>query len=478
LEALNRYYMKKEAKDDPNEPAGYVLNCHPQEGVQLSDIIQFGFTGQNIMNAYNSLRYGYQMGNGEYVRRALKVIDFFAGKAHIPETGMFYNLYSMEKGTFSFWWTGLLLPLAYAEGEELQRLMGPVYQHMEDVIVQLKEKQGSYLRCMNEDAEALLSVYEYERKLGNEHPEWLEAAKRYGQFLLRTQEPNGTWYRAYEVTGRPMTEPARWFGANEYEWKSSTATSIPVLTNLYHLTKERKFLDAAVKAGKFVKESFVDDVKFNGGIHDSIYAKGPLIDYESLLFCATSLLSLYKITKDQLFRQGAIDGMRVAATWTRIWDVPLAPDSRLGQYGFRSTGLGGADTASSGFVHPFEIAGVPDLLEIAFMEKDEALFRIAELTWHGCNQTVAVPGKDWGYRYTGFQEEGYYMGWKGADDPLYMDNGFGRRNKGEGNRTCFPWVPAVSVFSYWRLMDMFHTADFAAIKQKFNRELLSAGHTL
>jgi hypothetical protein len=141
LEALNRYYMEKDASEDPNEPAGYVLNCHPQDGIQLSNIIQFGFTGQNIMNAYNTLRYGYRMGDGEYIRKARRIVDFFSSKAHIRETGMFYNLYSMENGTFSFWWTGLILPLAYAEGEELQQLMGPLYQHMEDVIVHLQEKQ-------------------------------------------------------------------------------------------------------------------------------------------------------------------------------------------------------------------------------------------------------------------------------------------------------------------------------------------------
>lgn len=33
---------------------------------------------------------------------------------------MFYNLYNVDTKSVNFWWTGLLLPLAYAKGEELE----------------------------------------------------------------------------------------------------------------------------------------------------------------------------------------------------------------------------------------------------------------------------------------------------------------------------------------------------------------------
>ena len=70
MDALDHYYVDKTAEEDPNLPAGYVLNCHPQDGVQLENIIQYGFTGQNILNAYNVLRYGYEHNNEEYRRKA------------------------------------------------------------------------------------------------------------------------------------------------------------------------------------------------------------------------------------------------------------------------------------------------------------------------------------------------------------------------------------------------------------------------
>ncbi|GGG08605.1 hypothetical protein [Paenibacillus abyssi] len=466
LEALDRYYIEKGEDEDPNMPAGYALNCHPQNGIQLSNIIQFGFTGQNILSAYNSLRFGLDNGKTDYVEKAQKVVDFFVNKAHLPETGMFYNLYSVEKKSFDFWWTGLLLPLAYAEGERLVELMGPLYEHREFVIKALREKQGSYLRCMNEDVHALLLIYAFEKSQGRENKEWLEAARRYADFLLKTQETDGSWYRAYDIDGKAITDPPIWFGTTIYEQKSSTATSVPLLVELYEITGEGRYLEAAKKAGRFVRETIVAGIKFNGGIHDSIYAKGQLIDNESIYFPMIALLALYKATKDQYFLEGAHDAAKLNASWTVLWDVPLPEESTLARFGFRSTGIGACDTPGAGYVHPFELSGVAEMVEIAGFTGDKDLLKVAELLWHGCNQTVATPEKDWGYAYTGLQEEGYLISWWAWDDPMFGDTGFGKRWKGEGNKTCFPWIPAVAVHCYWKLYDQFGTADFALIKEK------------
>ena len=54
---------------------------------------------------------------------------------------------------------------------------------------------------MNEDVTALLRLYCYEKEKGTEHPGWLEAIENYAGFLLRTQEQDGGWYRAYDLEG-------------------------------------------------------------------------------------------------------------------------------------------------------------------------------------------------------------------------------------------------------------------------------------
>lgn len=470
LRALDAYFVEKDSSEDVNQPAGYVLNCHPQMGEQLENIIQYGFTGQNILNAYNVIRYGNETGNKEYVRKALKTADFFADVIHMKETGLFYNLYNVDTKQVNFWWTGLLLPLAYAKGDELESLMGPLYLYRKDVIDVLVKLKGAYLRCMNEDVTALLRLYRYEKKRGNEHENWKQAILNYAEFLVGAQEPDGGWYRAYDLSGKPMLEPKKWFGGTIYEQKSSTGTSISFLVELYQLTKDERYLNAAKKAGVFVKEQIIEKVKFNGGVHDSIYAKGQLVDNESILYPMFGMLSLYEETKDLFFLEGAVKAAHFFASWVCLWKVPLPKGSTLEKYGFNSIGMGACDTCGCGYVHPFQLMGVAEAVQIGIYAQDVELFETARLYWYGCNQTVECENRPWGYAMNGLQEEGYLVSWWAVDDPMFAsDTGFGNRLKGEGNKTCFPWINAVGVKAYWELVDRFGTTDFDKIfKQNFN----------
>lgn len=464
LSALNRYYVEKEASEDPLRPAGYVMNCHPQDGVQLENIIQYGFTGQNLLNAYNVLRSGYATDNGTYVRRAVRIADFFVSSIRIPSSGMFYNLYNADTGNVDFWWTGLLLPLAYAQGEELQSLMGPLYEYRKPVIDTLRTLKGAYLRCMNEDVKSLISLYRLEREHGCDHETWREAIFAYGRFLVKVQNDDGSYHRAYTLDGKPMVKPKFWFGTTLCERASSTGTAIVVLVDLYRLSGDSRFLSCAVRAGDFVKEHIIEKIKFNGGVHDSIYAKGQLIDNEGILYPMFGMLDLYEQTKEERFLDAAVKAGRLFASWVCLWKVPLPADSTLEKYHFNSTGMGACDTCGAGYVHPFQLMGVAELARIAVYAKDRHLFRIAQLYWQGCNQTVSLPGRDWGYASYGLQEEGYLLSWWAVDDPMFSgDTGFGNRLKGEGNKTCFPWIPAVAVKAYWSLIDTFGTADFETV---------------
>jgi len=470
LEALDRYYVELDASEDPRKPAGFVLNCHPQDGVQLSNIIQYGFTGQTILNAYNYLRYGYATNDQSWIRKAYRTIDFFVKHIYIPESGMFYNLYNVDRKEVDFWWTGLLLPLAYAEpGESLEKLMGPIYHHWKEVIEVLEQSKGSYLRCMSEEAFALMVAYKYELSKGKDHVEWLNVAKGFGEFLLRTQEPDGSWYRAYTLDGNKLTKPEIWFGTVPCEQKSSSATPIPFLVELYDVTQDRRFLGAACKAGKFVRENLVDTVKFNGGIHDSMYNKGCLIDNEGILYPMLGLLKLYKEIGGEYFYQGTLNAARLFLSWICLWDIPLPSESTLAKYGFRTTGMGACDVCGAGYVHPFQLMVVPEIIEIAEMAREEEMLELAELIFHGCNQTVSTPKNSWGYKYFGLQEEGYLSSWLLIDDPVFMDTQFGHRLKGEGNKTCFPWIPAVAVYAYWKMLDNWGTVDFDLIRKKLFR---------
>jgi len=437
--AATLHYYREDATT-----AGFVTNCHPQDGTQLRDVLQYGFTGQNVLTALHVLRH---QPTPQWRERALRVVQGFADAAGSSPTGLTHTLYDFATGRRASWWSGLLLPLAYADpAADLRALMGPVYDHMRPVIEALADApDGTYLRCMAEEHHALLRVLDLERQAGHDHPDWLAAAVRFGDFLLAAQEEDGSWRRAYGFDGQALVEPRSWFGPTELNQKSSTATAVPFLEALHAATGEERWAAAAVRAAEFVRTAFVGPMRANGGVHDSIYTRPQLVDSESVLFCLRACLSAWRLSGERTFADAAVDAARALATWVYLWDVPLPSTSTLGALGFRSTGWSGCDTAGAGYIHPYELHAVPDLYECALLAGDELLATVAELVLHGSNETVETPDISWGYATPGLQEEGLLVSWWLVDDPMFVGTSFGSRGKGEGNKTCLPWIAAVAV---------------------------------
>jgi hypothetical protein len=454
IDALRDYYA-----EDAATAAGFVTNCHPQDGEQLSNVIQYGFTGQTLLNAHCLLRAADAEHGDEDRRRALKVVDFFVEDAQRSPHGLVHGLYNMDLGRYSSWWMGVLLPLSYAEpGHDLEALMGPLYDRFRPVIERLQDREGTYLRCMAEEYDALLQAYELERENGTVHTAWLDAAESFARFLAAVQEPDGSWFRAYDFDGRAVTEPDFWFGQTDVQQKSSTATAVPFLLRLHAVTGDERWIEPARRAAGFVYERFVDGLKFNGGVQDSFYAKPQAVDHESIIFCFRALLELHRATGERSFLDQAVKAAWIVCTWAWLWDVPLPPESTFARFGFRSTGWTGCDVGA-GYIHPMGVVVVPDLVEIARLSGDRAFARMAELILAACNENVALPEKDWGYARPGLQEEGQLISWCWADDPMFDDTAFGGRGKGEGNKTCYPWISAVGIWSQQELVARYGTDD-------------------
>lgn len=90
LQATNRYFV--EGQRQSGKPfAGTALNCHPQDGVQLANIIQLGFTGQNVLLDFDYL----PASDAAMAERARKSIDFMATEAQMGN-GTLWNLYNVR----------------------------------------------------------------------------------------------------------------------------------------------------------------------------------------------------------------------------------------------------------------------------------------------------------------------------------------------------------------------------------------------
>lgn len=465
LDSAARYFVEG-IRANGNAFAGTALNCHPQDGVPLGRIIQLGFTGQSVLLAHDWLRAAELWNDTAMRERAQKAVDFMATEAQMGN-GLLWGLYNVDRDRFQSWWGGLILPLAYGDDEQVRKLMGPLRDHLAPVINVLSRTEGSYLRGLSEENEALIRSYEFEKAHGREHPRWLEAARAFGDFLVGAQTEQGAWYRAYQSDGRPLTEPTIWFGTTPAELGCSTGMPIPFLTKLSQVTGDRSYLDAAVRAGQFVASELIGPVRWSGGIHDSIYGKGMLVDNESVLFCMEGLESLWQATGDERWRSAALLAAKYCGSWVYLWDVPLPTGSTLERFRLRTTGMGACDTCAAGsFVHPFLLRGLPTMLEIGLREREELLVDLSELVFWGCSQTVALWEGDWGYAVPGLQEEGYLISSWLVDDPMFHETGFGGRGIGEGNKTALSWINASGAFAYLELQERFGTADVGEIRRR------------
>jgi hypothetical protein len=109
------------------------------------------------------------------------------------------------------------------------------------------------------------------------------------------------------------------------------------------------------------------------------------------------------------------------------------------------------------------ILAVPDLVALGMAAGETLFLKAAKLLQSGCNETVETPTKSWGYAIPGIQEEGLLISWWFADDPMFADTAFGSRGKGEGNKTCLPWISAVSVYAHHEMLARFGSTDISEI---------------
>ena len=68
------------------------------------------------------------------------------------------------------------------------------------------------------------------------------------------------------------------------------------------------------------------------------------------------------------------------------------------------------------------------------------------------------------YAAPGLQEEGLLVSWWFADDPMFRNTAFGGRGKGEGNKTCLPWIAAVAVQSQYELLERYGTTEIGKLR--------------
>jgi hypothetical protein len=407
--------------------AGFVLNFDPERGYESDpkafgasfaehamsgthDILEYGFTGRQLNLAYMLAKRAPE----EWAEPGAAVVDSFVSRMTTP-SGWVHTL-----------WDFAADEAVFACGDS----RGVVMHYLG-----ASDLPGTYTRMMAEVGRDLLLNVALHRELGADTSGWLAAATALGGFFLRSQEPDGSWFRAYAPTGEPIVE-SDWFGYRSGSGKTATAAVIPFLTALARAIDEAPdhsvneedrvrtatVLDSARRAGNYVRESAVDPDEYRGGTLDN----PNVVDKEAAFIVMQAMLALFDVATGAADPAEAADRLAsarraaiFAITWHSLWAVPAIEGTRLATENVHSVGWGGINSVwGVGVTDIYSLFFLADLVRLGRLT-DEPLFgRIAELAAWSSVQLLSTEQAGHGFVDSGMQPEGISFCSQGEDDGL------------------------------------------------------------
>ena len=283
-----------------------------------------------------------------------------------------------------------------------------------------------YLRSFSDDIKSLLRAYERERQGGRTHPEWLAWARQFTDWLLTQQQPAGGFPRAWRPKGAVYSDSPH-----------SSFLAIPLLVQMHRISGEKKYLEAALRAGEFCWSDGQSQGVFAGATIDN----PDVIDKESPSLSMEAYLMLYETTGQSKWLQRAQVAADIAETWNYLWNVPMPADADNGRLHWKrdvpTAGLG-LIAAGHSLVDAWGAFNVDEYAKLYRHTQDEHYLKVSRLLLHNTKGMLAMPGRTYDLRGPGWQQEHW---------SLAPPRGMGL------HRMWLPWVATSQLKGIFDLME-------------------------
>lgn len=275
-----------------------------------SGVVEVGFVGRVLLNAFNALEYGEQNNRPDLVEKANSVFASYLKKG-FTETGIFKEL------------------LNYDLNNET------------DVFTIRRQSEGLF---------AVLNYLSYERKMGRKHPEWEKRIKTLLANFQELQKSDGSFPRKFDINLKTVDGTG-----------GSTPSATVPLTMAYHIFKDKRYLETAKRTAVYLQKEIISKADYFSSTLDANCE-----DKEASLYASTAMYYLATVTSGTE-RKNYIDQALKAAyfclSWYYTWDVPFAPGQMLGDVNFKTRGWGNVSVENNHIdVFIFEFATVLDEL--------------------------------------------------------------------------------------------------------------------
>ena len=346
LEVLDAYWM-----EDAGAP-GWPFSVHLPSGLVHEVSYDMGFVGMQVACGYYLYRAGLEKGRPDWTVKGEAVMDWWASNS-LNESGM-----------PRVWW---------------------------DISPWNLWRNSNDLRNMQGGQEAMLLAWRQAEKY---HPgtkeTWLQYCTRAADWLLSQQHEDGSWDKAFDNGGTPVDSG-----------RLLTSNPIRFLTYLYESLPDPRYKEAALKAGAFCLDQIHTPYRYIGSVIDNPY----VLDRESGQKALEAFLSLYEITREERWLDAAVQAAYYTATYMYAWNIPppegntnMAWDRKKSSVGITiiATGHSGADAGLAYNAYEY--------FRLYHLTRDPYFLRIAEILEKDTKQTMDYDGS-LGYAFRGLQTE-------------------------------------------------------------------------
>lgn len=243
-----------------------------------------------------------------------------------------------------------------------------------------------YVRYMSDGMEGVLDAYLEEKALGVEKTLWMDRCKEYANWLVKNQNEDGSWYRAYNPdTGEVGQGEDGKISAD----KNNTACSVRYLVRMYEQTGTQAYLDAAIKAGEFVYANGYQQETYYGGTPDGLN----VIDKEASIMALYAFNSLYQITGEEKWLTAAEHAAICSASFVYTYDFPVWGVETYNIYRdlVGTSGISRISTGNSA-VDNFSAYMYFEYFKLYVLTGDRFYYDLAELIQDNTKQFVCIDG--------------------------------------------------------------------------------------
>ncbi len=269
-------------------------------------IFEIGFVGRVLMNAFNSLEYGYQQGDSSLIAIGNNIFKSYTQYGFTPE------------GLLREW-------IDCSKGEEA------------DIFS---------LRRQSEGLMAIVHYLDFEKRNGRLHPELEQKSLLLFNRLVKLMREDNSFPRKFNARFE-VTDPSG----------GSTPTVITPLIMASAYFNNPEYLTVAQQTAHFLDREIVSKADYFSSTLDANCE-----DKEASLYTLNAYYYLWLASENSLKTHYFTQAKTVsffALSWYYLWDVPFAPGQMLGDLGFKTRGWGNVSVENNHVdVYVFEFTEV------------------------------------------------------------------------------------------------------------------------